>query len=402
MKVIPKLAGLETSIEEMYKTSKTNKLSRLGVKVNTPIMCNWACPYCYAGSDEFKERPKLECNENDPFHDKDWDKKMIGWIKEAIEQGVKDITINGTFEPLTSPKLMQIIKFCSESDVRVTLVTNGTLLTDKIIDELYENNVSILTKMNVPMVDELNENYIKFCEIQKHLSGRKGTCKEIYEYQKGIIRKLIERGFNTGSNEKETRLGIETVISSKNIEYIPELVKQCREMNVYSHVEIIKLQGYGKQYEEFQVTKKQLQQLFEKVRDNDINMGFEEWQPKPPYIGGTCYQNLVRLDLLANGEVAPCPGIDIILGDLNKNSLQGILNNEDLKIIRNLDKYIEGDCKECELFESKVCYGGCRGTVFQTLKNLGLSKYECLVGSDPSCWRVRKVLNNGLSSAIFK
>jgi len=406
MKSIPKLLSFETPKEKYYEIAEENNLLRLGVKVNTPLACNWACPYCYAGSSKSSDRPQLEENTYyagiDPYKDKEWGKKMKEWINQAIDMGVKTITINGTFEPATSPDIFNIIEYCVDKGIYTTLVTNGTLWKYEELKRLYDLGICILVKMNVPMVDKTDSRYLKFCDIQKNLSGRKQDSIKVYEEQKKLIENLIEIGFNNKINNDCTRLGVESIIARNNIEYLPELVRQFRDLNIYSHIEVMKLQGFARNNPNLQVTKLEMKDLFEKILSDDIKAGYEPWEVKPPYVAGTCYQNLIRLDLKADGNIAPCPGIDLIIGNMNEKNLKDILKNEDLKVIRNLTQYIQGDCKNCELFKQKECYGGCRGTVFQTLSNYGCSKYESLVGSDPSCHRVKKVLDNGLSADIFK
>ena len=387
MKKIVKLAGIDLSKEEMY----SKKLLRAGIKLNTPPVCNWACPYCYASSPELQKNLKEE--DYIRYKDANWHLKMFKWVKELKKVGLKAITINGMFEPLTSPKLKEVINFVYEENLAITLVTNGVLLTDELIEFLKSKKVSILTKLNVPIVEKDFPLYNDVIEIQKQMTGLKGNAEKIYEDQKNMIKKLIAYGFNKCENPDTSYLGIETVICKLNINYIPELIRQCRELNIYSHAEVIKLQGYAKNFEEYQLTDLELKKLFEEVQERDIKEGYEFWEAKPPYIGGTCYQNLMRIDLHDNGDIYPCPGIDLKLGNLEEESILSILNNKNLQVIRQLEDLIEGDCKTCEQFKNRSCYGGCRGTVFQTLKNKGYGTYEALVGSDPSCWRVKKILD---------
>lgn len=391
MKKIPKLKGLTIDYKEMYN-SKREEIKRAGIKVNTPIACNWACPYCYAGSEEFKNEPQVSGEYTWPYKDEEWHTKMFGWIDTLIKKGLSAVTINGTFEPLTSPKLKEVINYCVKKNLTITLVTNGMLLTDEIIDFLYIKGVSILTKLNVPFIIKTEKNYEEVCNVYKKMSGLKGDASILYEQHKKTIDKLVQRGFNNGENG-QTRLGIESVISKINLKYLPKLLRQCRTKNIYTHLEVIKLQGYGKNHKELQVTTRELEDLFLLIQKEDLAENYEVWDAKPPYIAGTCYENLLRVDVSATGEVYPCPGIDYKLGDLKKNSLSEILTNEKLEIIRNLDKYIEGDCKECSLFLNKECYAGCRGTAYQTLRSLGYSIEQSLKASDPSCWKVKNILN---------
>ncbi len=405
MKKIPKFKGFNLSNKDFYEMSKTNQLFRMGIKVNTPVACNWACPYCYVGSPEFKDRPRTEKLKNgmpEPFKDPEWPIKMAGWIDQGVSLGAKAVTINGTFEPLTAPHHMQIIDHCVSKNLLVTFVTNGALMDESKLNELNDRGVNILTKLNVPFVDSSDPRYEKFCEIHKTLSGAGGTPAESYEKQKRLIYKLMEAGFNRDCPEGQTRLGVESVITQLNIEYLPELITQLRAFNLYSHIEVTKVQGFAKNNEYLVVSKERLESFFHEILDQDIAQGYEAWIPRPPYVAGVCYENMMRVDVHADGTVKPCPGIETPLGNLYETSFKDILESQWLTVVRNLGEFIQGDCKKCELMESKQCYGGCRGTAYQSLKNAGKSEWECLVASDPSCQRVKTVLDNGLqASEVF-
>ncbi len=404
MKNLPTFYGFKVNLEDRYEFAQQRRLFRLGIKLNTPNVCTWSCPYCYMGSSNADDRPRLLAGEElageglnkDPA----WAERMKGWIRQGIDLGVKAITLNGTFEPTTSPNYMEIIRFCRENDLWVTLVTNGSTLNRARLEDLYELEVNILTKINVPMVHQDDPRYNLFCEIQKELSGR-GNAQETYEFQRWLIEEMIDVGFNRTLDPAKTRMGVESVITTSNIEYLPELVLQLRDQNIYAHIEVTKVQGFAHNNRYLAPSKAQLQGLFEVLADQDKSIGFEPWEPRPPYVASSCHENLFRLDIHANGTVRPCPGVEVTLGDLNHDAMAEIVRHDKLDIIRNLEHYIEGDCRNCELFQTRECYGGCRGTVFQTLKSQGFSEREALVASDPSCWKVNRVLDNGTSADIF-
>ncbi len=406
MKKIPAFYGFNLTQDDRYNYVSEHKLFRLGIKINTPNTCNWACPYCYVGDEDDEKRPvKREADgkvSNDLSKDKLWATRMKGWIDQGIELGVKAVTINGTFEPTTSKSMIEIIEYCTSANLATTLVTNGTLLNEKMARDIYNTGANIMTKINVPMVDSSDDNYMLYSSIQKKLSGLKNDAKKIYEEQKAVINMLVDIGFNKVNKDGSTRLGIESIVSNLNVEYLPLLIQEAREKNMYAHIEITKLQGFAKQNRDLTIGKDKLEELFTIVQKNDSKNGYEPYEIKPPYLAGTCYENLNRLDIHADGKVNPCPGIETTLGDLNKDKLKDIVISKPLEIIRNLEKYIEGDCKECELFINRECYGGCRGTVYQTLISNGHSEYESWVGSDPSCWRVTSLLdNNTVDHNIF-
>jgi radical SAM protein with 4Fe4S-binding SPASM domain len=404
-KPIPVFAGFRSSVDERYQFAKDNRLFRLGVKVNTPDMCNWACPYCYVGAQKFADRPRSEkltdSGELSPFKDPDWARKMKGWIEQGIAAGAKAVSINGTFEPTTAPGYLEIIRFCTQNDMSVTLVTNGSMLTPEAIQELYQLGTGVVTKLNVPFVEADDPRYQDFCAIQKRLSGRPAEPVVIYEEQKALIRQLIDAGFNRPTEHGETRLGVESVVTTLNVDHLPQLIAQLREWNIYSHIEVAKIQGFAKNNADLTLTKERLWTFFFEVQEQDKATGYAEWTPKPPYVAGTCYENLFRVDLHADGKVKPCPGIETLLGNLNTTPLAEIMENKNLAIIRDLQNTIQGDCKSCELMKTRQCYGGCRGTVYQTMKANNFSEYDCITASDPSCIRVNTVLNDGTPADIF-
>jgi radical SAM protein with 4Fe4S-binding SPASM domain len=79
----------------------------------------------------------------------------------------------------------------------------------------------------------------------------------------------------------------------------------------------------------------------------------------------------------ANGDVMPCVGVTIPLGNIRNQGLAEILKNSE--VVRNLKKYretIKGPCGSCE--KSEECYG-CRGAAYQITGDY--------LASDPTCWR---------------
>jgi len=63
-------------------------------------------------------------------------------IKEASEMGVSYLILVGG-EPFLEPRLFELISFANQCGMNgVTLVTNGTLLTNEVIEKIFENNLS--------------------------------------------------------------------------------------------------------------------------------------------------------------------------------------------------------------------------------------------------------------------
>jgi radical SAM protein with 4Fe4S-binding SPASM domain len=80
----------------------------------------------------------------------------------------------------------------------------------------------------------------------------------------------------------------------------------------------------------------------------------------------------------ANGDVMPCVGVTIAIGNIREQKLADIIRNSE--VINNLKNYrqmIKGECRTCE--KAEECYG-CRGAAYQLTGDY--------LASDPTCWRI--------------
>lgn len=65
--------------------------------------------------------------------------RVISLVDEMSMMGIKAVEITGGGEPLAHPHIDQILEKFSETNIQLALVTNGTLLNQKIVDLLYQN-----------------------------------------------------------------------------------------------------------------------------------------------------------------------------------------------------------------------------------------------------------------------
>lgn len=371
MKIIPKLSGFTETTNDYFLAARAGRILRMGIQLPTPP-CNWRCPYCYVGVE-----PR-QIGEADV-------EKIKGWIVAGKDLGATAVTINGTYEPTTNKHLFEVLSHARALNLNTLLVSNGSLLNEKAADILKELEISILLKMNVPFSEHNSPEHKIYSEVQAMLCGFPQN-NTIYDSIMSKVRLFEEKGFNSIRADGTTKLGVESVITRSNIDYLPILARQLRNRNIYSHLEVTKVQGRCADTAEFKLTNSELQKMFNKILEDDKREGYPEWIPHPPYVCGTCYQNLIRLNIASNGDITPCPGVTIVVGNLQKTSMSDILNNPIMKKLRNLENTLEGKCKNCSLMKKKECYGGCRGTAFQELIKRNVPQEEAIIGSDPSCW----------------
>ncbi len=387
MKALPVLKGLDVTKDQLINANKKKELIRLGLHISSK-KCNISCPYCL-------NEEGIHYVNNDVYNSKATLDEIKNWLKQAKELKVKYVIIDGIFEPLTNQKdTLNILEYLQELEIRSILITNLTLMTKDIAKRLKELNVAILGKLNVPIVNKHDINYGKFAQLQSYLMGLQN--KNIYDVLISNINLLIDYGFNKLEYNKDgcktTRLGLQTIITHHNIEYLPTLASQTRDLNIFFLAERVKPQGAAVS-DEFYISPFEFKELDETIKSDNEKLGYYIRESTPAFINGTCLKHLGTVNININGDVIPCPSVEFIIGNLRKEKLKDIINSYYAQILRNIKDHIQGDCKHCELFKNLECYAGCRGYTFMYLKHRGFSDYEALVASDPSCWKVKQILN---------
>lgn len=110
--------------------AKENEIYTMGRELETvnlmiTAQCNINCPCCY----QYKSNQELSTQQ------------IFRLLEELATMKVKTLMISGG-EPLLRDDLFQILQLCKQNDIRVSIGTNGTLITPQIAAKLKETNVS--------------------------------------------------------------------------------------------------------------------------------------------------------------------------------------------------------------------------------------------------------------------
>jgi len=337
-----RIYGAEFTQEEIAEAVREGRLLSMEIEFNKS--CNFRCLYCYA-SDNTVHRNELSREE------------FFDLINQAGELGARKMIILGG-EPMLYPHIMEMIRFIRNRDMEVELFTNGTNITREKAQELYDLGVRVVLKMNT--FDE---------KIQNTLSGRKGAYIQIHEAFKNL--KLA------GYPSADRFMGISTVICQQNIEELPKMWEWLRDQNIAPYFEMITPQGGAKEHNMLEVDSRQVEALFKRISKIDRNKYGHHWDPKPPLVGGECLRHQFSCAVNSEGNVQPCVGVTIPIGNVRKQKLKDIL--KDSEVVQDLKRYtetIKGPCGECERLNE--CYG-CRGAAFQMTGDY--------LASDPLCWK---------------
>ena len=162
---------LEDSFDEMgflkyfhYKTKFSNET--LYLTVAPTLDCNFACPYCYENRRKGRMSPDVQ-------------DAIITFIEDAAKRGTKVIDLSWYGgEPLLYPDIIEdlgrrilVAAKKNSCSIRSHMVTNGYLLTPKIVELLDEIGV---TKVQITL-DGLKEHH----DVRRPLCSGKGTFDRI-------------------------------------------------------------------------------------------------------------------------------------------------------------------------------------------------------------------------------
>ncbi|XCN74599.1 MAG: radical SAM protein [Candidatus Electrothrix aestuarii] len=337
-----KTYNLEFTEQEIREAVAANQL--LSMEIEFSRVCNFRCSYCYVeGQDTWKNELSRD--------------EIKDVILQAKALGARKIIILGG-EPSIYPHLPEMLHFLGQEGLEIEMFTNGSGITQELADVLAQEKVRVALKLNSQ--DE---------ELQDTLAGKQGA------YQS--IQRALSCLRAAGYPGEELYLAMSTVICQQNIEELPAIWQWLREQDIEPLFEVLTPQANASENTWLGVSPEELQTLFTQLADLDRKKFGRDWEPQPPLVGNRCMRHQVSCLVTSNGDVMPCVGVTIPLGNIRNRSLAHILHNsEEIQNLKNFRETIKGACRTCE--KAEECYG-CRGAAYQLTGDY--------LASDPTCWR---------------
>lgn len=318
--------------------------------------CNLRCIYCYAASGEHLEN-ELSLAE------------ITAAVDQAVALGARRIIVLGGGEPLCYPHLMDVLKHIHAAGAAIELFTNGTLITPETARAFRALGVQPVVKMNSLRAD-----------VQDRLAGRRGSFAE--------IRRGLELLTNAGYPSDGLPLGAQTVVCRHNLPELEEMWIWLRSRNITPYFEMLTLQGRARQHDDLVLSPDELRQAFTRLARIDAERFGHVWEPHPSVAAFCCNRHEYSCTVTATGDVIPCPGVDLPVGNIRKAPLADLLAASPvIRDLRNVRTLIKDQCATCDL--RATCYG-CRGMAYQATGDY--------LAADPLCWRHGTTDVEGLSA----
>jgi MoaA/NifB/PqqE/SkfB family radical SAM enzyme len=305
--------------------------------------CNLRCKMCEVYRDSTAEESEIS----------------TGKIKEVIIQ-IRDMGINHIIfsggEPLLRKDLVEIVSFAHANNIKmVDLITNATMLDNKIMGELIEAG--------------LNHIGISIDGLSQTSSRIRGPG--VFEKVIKNINNLNIRKNNSGNNLPS--VGVNFTIMGENIHDMLPLVNLARDMQclfvsfqpvLFNNTKMFinrknTLWPSAEKIKELQGVVRELLRLKREAGGVNIFTDADVLNSLPDYFLGRrpqadfrCYEAIKRIVITCEGQLWSCQGI---LGDLNKNTLSQIWYSEKTKKARQDIKKCKRHClQDCVYFPSDI------------------------------------------------
>lgn len=313
--------------------------------------CNLDCVHCRASASKGSYPNELETQE-------------IFKILEEISKLSKPVLILTGGEPLLRKDLLEIVRKAKDLGLKPVLATNGTLLTQKLALELKESGIA---RVSISLDGGTSETHDSFRGVPGAFEGA----------LKGIeILREVKLPFQ-----------INTTITSLNYKELPKIHQLAKSLGASAHhIFLLVPVGRGKFLKEKKFLK-ELEELliwfFYQKKSSTLNLkatcapfyyrilrekAYEEGLPINVETFGLdaltrgCLAGTGFCFISHIGKVQPCGYLEVIAGDLRKNSFKEIWESSEVfNNLRNFQLY-KGKCGKCEYI--RVC-GGCRARAYE-------------------------------------
>lgn len=191
----------------LNKIKNNERVAPVYIRIKPTNMCNQNCYYChyknsYLRLDEYKPQDYIPRD------------KMLEIVNDMGDMGVKAVTFSGGGEPLLYPYINETMKLVLENNIDLSIITNGTLLSNESAEILAKAK---WVRLSIDSADD-----------------------SLYSKMRGVP----EGTFNSLSNKihefskiknANCELGINFVIGKENYSEVYRMAKLMKELGV-NHV----------------------------------------------------------------------------------------------------------------------------------------------------------------------
>ena len=316
-----------------YLSRKKNYLKLnylpLTMDIEPTTGCNFRCTMCQVSDPNFKA-----------FNlDIDIFKKVIDENKQLIK-----IKLQGMGEPFVNKKMFEMIKYANDNGITVEFVSNGSLLDEKCIDQIINQDIQTI---NISIDGATKETFESI--------RLKSNFEEVINNVKNLSNKLK-------STKSKTEFVALCLVQKKNFNEINQIVTLCKSIGFHQLKFQVQLTGWGKQdwidinkAQDINFSDNDIRNVFLKLKNenSDKNFQIDIVEENLLNFKKKCNYPFENPYISATGKVLPCCMIAdekiVNFGSVKEKKFSDIWNSKDYQNFRkninnnNLEDY----CKNC-------------------------------------------------------
>lgn len=309
--------------------------------------CNLRCKHCYASAGQ-------------PLPDTLTFEEIIDIIDQLAELNINYITLSGG-EPFLHERLFDIIDYINTKNIHIMITTNGTTLTDEVVEKIKAAGVDSLQVSIDSSIPEIHDEF----------RGAQGAFAKAVE---GI--KLCKK--------HGVKVSIMSTLSAVNKDDVDGLINLGLKLGVNAFaMERFVPEGRGHLKPEISISSKDLKNFFDKLNQgnrehpeclfttNDPLFQFSNGQyevmynlrKQNPQLCGGCSLGQMAFIITPDAKIALCTRFYEKIGSIRDKKIKDILNeNKLIHTVCDRTK-LKGRCGRCKY---KFICGGCRGWAYNT------------------------------------
>ncbi len=336
---------LKNGIDDTYESSAVEKkafsmeFSKFPVlsEIAITYKCNAKCLFCYAGCGS-------EGMDGDKNREMSLDEIKSIINKIYYQAKVPSVSFTGG-EPTLRPDLPEMVEYARSIGMRVNLITNGTLSTDRLVNRLKNAGLQ---------------------SAQISLEGAASRIHDRMTCVNGSFNKTIDavKRYRDADITVHTNTTL-TNINKEDALEIPGLVKELG-MEAFS-MNLMIPTGNGAINDTIGINYRDIGALLKKISSVSKKhaIDFKWYSPVPMCMFNTILHGFGNkgcsacdglISINPEGQVLPCASYDKPLGSLLSDSFEMIWNKPETKQIRT-KSFAHGICRACEYFH--ICNGAC-------------------------------------------
>lgn len=287
--------------------------------------CNLCCSYCRAAAGALPDKDELTLDE----------------ARRLIDEAspLRPMLILSGGEPLMRPDVFDIVDYAISRDLRVSLATNGTLLTPDLVSRIKESGVS---------------------RVSISLDGPTPETHDVIRGQECYQRSL--RGMELLRGQVDFQINV-TVTRRNQDDVVPMLDLAERQGACALHFFFLVPTGRGKERDIISPEKQE--ELLKLIKDESSKRSMEiRVTCAPQYArmggGGGCLAGRSFAFISRRGEVFPCGYMPVLAGNIREKSFAEIWEDSPVFIALR-DRKLKGSCGSCRY---RVACGGCRARAY--------------------------------------